>query len=183
MEGDGIPDQGRGISKESVAGFAAAFAAVRRGFRVRGNFGKYNFADLHVSSEREHAAVYRRADPRGDGSGRPGNQETGTAERRSAKPDRAGREDGAAEFAIGAQRSASGESGSAAFQRRSGSSAGPVQSGGGKQHRSDSSAGFAIASKRQAECGLVPLQPGARRPGAWDRANGKGLRQVSVGDS
>jgi len=31
--------------------------------------------------------------------GRPGNQETGTAERRSAKPDRAGREDGAAEFA------------------------------------------------------------------------------------
>src|SRR5258708_3419874 len=147
MEGAGIPNQGRGISKESVAGFAAAFAAVRRGFRVRGNFGKHNVADLHVSSEREYAVVYRWADPRGNGSGRPGNKETGTAERRSAKPDRAGREDRTAEFAVGAQRSASGESGSAALEGRSGSSARPVQSGGGKQHRSDSSAGFAVAGK------------------------------------
>src|SRR5258708_2150236 len=175
MEVDGIPDQGRRISKESVAGFAAAFATVRRGFRVRGNFGKHNFADLHVSSEREHAPVYRWTDPRGNGSGGPGNQETGTAERRSAKPDRAGREDGAVE-------PASGESGSAAFKRRSGSGARPVQSGSGKQHRSDSGAGFAVAGQRQPDCGLVSLQPGARGPGAWDRANGKGLRQVSVGE-
>src|SRR6267154_1803325 len=181
MAGAGIPNQGRGISKESVAGFAAAFAAVRRGFRVHGNFGKHNVADLHVSSEREHAPVHRRADPHGNGSGRPGDQETGTAERRSAKPDRAGREDRAAEFAVGAQRSASRESGSAAFKGRSGSSAGPVQSGSGKQHRGDSSAGFPVARQRQSDCGLVPLQPGARRPGALDRTNGKGLRKVGEG--
>src|SRR5260221_217312 len=181
MAGAGIPNQGRGISKESIAGFAAAFAAVRRGFRVRGNFVKHNVADLHVSSECEHAPVHRRTDPRGNGSGRPGDQETGTAERRSAKPDRAGREDRAAEFAVGAQRSASRESGSAAFKGRSGSSAGPVQSGSGKQHRGDSSAGFPVACQRQSDCGLVPLQPGARRPGALDRTNGKGLRTVGEG--
>src|SRR5260370_35064252 len=101
MEGARIADQGRGLSKEGIAGFAAAFAAVRRGFRLRGNFGKHNDADLHVSSDREYAAIYWGTEPPGKRSGGPGNQKTGTARRSFEKPRRTGRESTAAAFRPG----------------------------------------------------------------------------------
>jgi len=64
VEVAGIANQGRGIPEEGVAGFAAAIAAVRREFRIRGNFGKHDAADVHIPREREFAALYRRKDSR-----------------------------------------------------------------------------------------------------------------------
>src|SRR5437867_7655098 len=121
MESAGVADQGRGIPEESLAGLAAAGAAVRREFRLRRHVIEHDAADVHVPGERESAAVYGRTDSRGDCSRGSADSKTGTAERRFAQPDRAGCKDGAAEPAIGAERSAGGEPGRAAYDRRSGS--------------------------------------------------------------
>src|SRR5712691_13328906 len=102
MEGTRVADQGRGIPEESVAGLAAAVAAVRREFQLRRDVIKHDAANVHVPGQREFTAVYGRTDSRGDCSRGSGDSKTGTAERRFAQSDRAECKDGAAEPAIGA---------------------------------------------------------------------------------
>src|SRR5258708_13260864 len=81
VEGARIADQGRGISEESIAGFAAAVRAVRREFRVRGYVGKHNAADVHVRREGEFAAVHRRTDSPGSCARGPGTPKPGATEK------------------------------------------------------------------------------------------------------